>query len=326
MTRSKNARQVCVALSALVVAFAGVPGARAQGTPDDSAANPALVRYRVKPSSIDPSVRSFDFPHYVVFSKTVKADAPLLVFLPGTGGRPANTTAFENLAAEQGYRVIGLQYVDEPAVQQVCPRNPDPNCAEKVRRKRIFGEDETSLIDDPPDQSIEARLVKLLAALDHDHPGEGWGQYAKDGKPDWTKIAVAGLSQGAGMAAYIAQRTLVARAILFSSPWDNQGRHHDLAPWIERGNGATPRERWYAAYHAKENTADIIPRAYDALRVPRDHVHVLTLEPARRVSDNPYHISVVGNAATPRGPDGKPAYVEEWRAMLGDMRKTPDTP
>jgi hypothetical protein len=250
----------------------------------------------------------------------VKSDAPLLVFLPGTGGRPLNTTAFSNVAAEQGYRVIGLEYVDEPAVQQICPRDPDPACADKVRRKRIFGEDVTSLIHDPADQSIVARLTKLLVALDREHPQDGWSRYLKDGQPDWTQTAVSGLSQGAGMAAYIAQRTLVARAVLFSSPWDNYGRFRTLAPWVTRGNGATPSDRWYAAYHRKENTADIIPHAYAALRIPESHVHVFTLEPARKVSDNPYHPSVVGNAATPRKPDGTPAYADEWRAMLGDVR------
>lgn len=293
------------------------PLAAAQRGPD-SAATSGLVAYRIVPSSIDSSVRRFDAPHLVVFDRAVKPDAPLLVFLPGTGGRPENTSAFAAVAARQGYRVIGLAYVDEPAVQQICPREPDPDCAEKVRRKRIFGEDVTGLIDDRRDESIVARLTTLLVALDRAHPDEGWSRYLSEGKPEWTRIAVSGLSQGAGMAADIAQRTPVARVILFSSPWDNYGRFHTLAPWVRRGHGATPAERWYGAYHRSENTADLIARAYTALQIPRDHIHVFTLEPARRVSDNPFHPSVVGNAATPRAADGTPAYADEWRAMLGD--------
>jgi len=76
-----------------------------------------------------------------------------------------------------------------------------------VRRKRIYGDNVTSMIDDRAEESIVARLTKLLAALDKVHPAQGWGRYLKDGKPDWSQIAVSGLSQGAGMAAYIAQRT-----------------------------------------------------------------------------------------------------------------------
>jgi dienelactone hydrolase len=286
----------------------------------DSTAADRLVRYRIQPSAVDSHVSRFDEPHYVVFDPAGPADAPLLVFLPGTGGRPSNTTDFADLAARQGYRVIGLQYVDTPAVEQVCPRDPDPNCAEHVRRKRIYGDNPTSLINDRPEESIVYRLTKLLEALDARHPNEGWGRYLVKGEPDWTRIAVSGLSQGAGMAAFIAQHTLVARAILFSSPWDNSVRTRSLAPWISRGHGATPSERWFGAYHRDENTANLIARAYSMLGIPTDHIHVFTLPPARSSGPNPNHASVVGNFVTPRLPDGSPAYLEEWRAMLGDMR------
>jgi len=158
----------------------------------------SLVTYRIAPSAVDPSVHRFDEPHFIVFDSTARADAPLLLFLPGTGGRPQNASEFLIAGARQGYRVIGLEYVDTPAVQQICPRNPDPDCADKVRRKRIYGDDATSLVDDRPEESIATRLTKLLLALDRDHPGQGWSRYLKDGKLDWTQIAVSGLSQGAG--------------------------------------------------------------------------------------------------------------------------------
>ena len=285
----------------------------------DATASDNLVTYRIRPSAIDTTVRRFDEPHFVVFDRAVRADAPLLVFLPGTGGRPQNTSAFATVAAKQGYRVIGLEYVDTPAVAQICPREPDPDCSEKVRRKRLYGDDVTSLIDDRAGECIVARLTTLLAALDRDHPDEGWAQYLKDGRPDWVHIAVSGLSQGAGMAAYIAQHTTVARVVLFSSPWDNYGRYHTLAPWVKHGNGLTPADRWYGAYHRKEATAELIARAYSELRIPNAHVHVFTLEPAAANSANPYHPSVVANGATPRAQDGTPAYAEAWRAMLGDV-------
>ena len=315
--RSRLPRTFAAFVLTLVVFASRARAQAASGSPDRD----TLVVYHILPSSIDSSVHRFAAPHLVVFDRSAAPDAPLLVFLPGTGGRPDNTSDFAAVAARQGYRVIGLEYVDEPAVQQVCPREPDPDCAEKVRRKRIFGDDVTGLIDDRPNESIVARLMLLLQALDRAHPDEGWSRFLIEGKPNWARIAVSGLSQGAGMAAYIAQHTTVARVILFSSPWDNYGRLHNLSPWVRRGHGATPPDRWFAAYHRSENTAELIARAYAALQIPRDHVHVLTLEPARRVSANPYHPSGVGNAATPRKPDGTPAYADEWRAMLGDVRR-----
>jgi len=278
-----------------------------------------LVVYRVSPSYADSTVHRFLEPNYIVFDRHTTPSAPLLLFMPGTGGRPQNTSDFADVAARQGYRVIGLEYTNTPAVQQICPRDRDPNCSEKARRKRIYGDDDTSLIDDRPEESIVNRLTKLLIALAHDHPADGWEQYLDNGQPKWSRIAVSGLSQGAGMAAYIAQHTRVARAILFSSPWDNYGPRHILAPWILHGPGATPSDDWFAAYHEREATAPIIAEAYRALRIPPSHIRVFTLEPAAARSGNPYHPSGVANGATPRNADGSPAYLDDWRYLLGDV-------
>ena len=303
-------------LLAVLALLASSRGAAAQ-QPDSAG---PLVRRWVRPSEADSAIRRFDEANYVVFDSGVGPAAPLLVFLPGTGGRPRGTTDFADLAARRGYRVIGLEYDDVPAVAAVCPRQPDPGCAERFRVKRIYGEDVTALIDDRPEESIATRLARLLATLARGHPEERWDGYLAGGQPDWEKIAVAGLSQGAGMAALLAQRTRVARVILFSSPWDNYGPRHTLAPWVTRGNGATPPERWFAPYHAKEPTAEIIARAYRALHVPGEHVRVFTLDPAPGASRDAYHPSVVGIGPTPRRPDGTPAYLDEWVFLLGDAR------
>ncbi len=276
-----------------------------------------LVTYRVVPHTTDAAIERFNEPHYVVFDRGAAASATLLVFMSGTGGQPAGASDFLRIAAEQGYRVVSLAYNDEPAVVGVCPRDPDPACSEQVRQRRIFGDPVTRRIDDTPAESIVNRLTKLLAALDRDHPSEGWGQYLDAGAPKWDRIAVSGHSQGAGMAAYIAQRKRVARVILFSSPWDFFGRDRRLAPWVLTGPGATPPDAWFGAYHKKENTADLLGESYKALRIPRSHIRVLTLEPARTVGQNPYHLSVLGNNTTPRDKDGTPLYAADWRFLLG---------
>jgi dienelactone hydrolase len=300
-------------LALLVVApLAVAPSAmRAQGG--------ELVKYTVTPESTDSSIRRFNDPHYVVFERTTTSAAPLLVFMPGTGGLPERTSAFADLAARLGYRVIGLEYTDTPAVAQLCPRNRDPKCSEKFRQKRIYGDDVTDVIDDRPSESVVNRLAKLLAALQRAHPTEGWADYLENGQPRWSKIAVSGLSQGAGMAAYIAQKTRVVRVILFSSPWDNYGAGQTLAPWLTAGHGETPADRWFAAYHQQEPTAATIARAYAALGIPPSQIRVFTLEPAPN-APTAYHPSVVANGATPRTSDGKPAYLEEWRFLLGSAR------
>lgn len=279
-----------------------------------------LVTYRVTPHDTDPAITRFDNPHYIAFDRNAPASADLLLFMTGTGGNPASVSDLMAVAAAQGYRALSLAYNDAPAVVAICPQDPDPACSARVRQKRIFGDDVTPRIDDTPAESIVNRLTKLLVTLSADRPSEGWDQYIDAGAPRWDRIAVAGHSQGAGMAAYLAQRKRVARVILFSSPWDFYGRQRQLAPWILAGSGATPADRWFGAYHKKENTASMIAEAYRALKVPDTHVRVFTLEPPRLVGQNPYHLSVVVNGVTPREPEGTPSYAAAWRFLLGPTR------
>jgi hypothetical protein len=308
--------------SASVVVMVGLSVVGAASLAAQAPGSDTLVKYWITPAAADSSIKRFNEPNYVVFERHVKAGAPLFVFMPGTDGRPANTTEFSNAAAQQGYRVIGLSYNDVPPVAQLCPRDPDPRCSEKVRQKRVFGDDDTRLIDDTREESIVNRLVKLVEKLQRDHPDDGWGDYLENGKPKWARIAVSGLSQGAGMAAFIAQKNEVARVVLFSSPWDNYGRQRTLAPWVTAGPKATPSAKWYGAYHQSEPTASLIARAYSALRIPADHIRVFTLEPARMNAKGeiPYHPSGVANPSTPRRPDGTPAYLDDWRFLVGEVR------
>ncbi len=276
------------------------------------------VVYRIAPHETDPAITRFDGPHHVVFETPVDPVAKLLVFMSGSGGVPGGMVEFLNVAASQGYRVISLAYNDTPAVVEICTRDPDPTCSGRFRQKRLFGDNVLAAIDDQPAESVVNRLAKLLLALDRAHPTEGWGQFLDGAEPKWDRITIGGHSQGAGMAAYLAQRRTVARVVLFSSPWDNSGQQR-LAPWIN-GTGVTPADRWFGAYHKKENTAALIARAYQALKIPPAHIRVFTLEPSKLIGDNPYHLSMVGNGTTPHDASGAPAYAADWAFLVGTGR------
>lgn len=269
-----------------------------------------LVERSVRPSAIDPAVRQFDEPDLVVTQKTMTADAPLAIFLPGTGGRPENTVALLRVIADQGYRAIGLEYDDTPAVVQVCPRNADPACSANFRAMRIDGTGPGAPgVVNPPAEAIVARLVALLRALDKAAPAEGWGGYLDGDRPRWDRIVVSGLSQGAGMAAYMAKQHAVRRVVLFSSPWDFTMPGRRLAPWIGQPS-ATPPARWFAEYHRRENTADLLASSYRLLQIPADHVLVFDrdlLPNAGGSSPNPFHGSTVRD----------PGYVKQWRTLYG---------
>jgi len=268
----------------------------------------------IKPSDTDPAKKRFDRVNYVLFNPITPSSANLLVFLPGTSGIPPGPIAFLHAAADAGYRVISLDYNDEPAVNVYCPRRP-PACSAKFRRMRVYG-DGISIdpsFDNSGAESIVNRLIKLLVYLDREDPQQNWASYLDKGMPNWSRIVLAGQSQGAGMAAYIAKRQVVARVILFSSPWDfvvANGRFQMMAPWLAVP-AATPVERWFGGYHQRENDAKLLAKSYAALRIPPQNIRVFKGDlPASQKAGqdkNPFHGQGLYD----------PAYEQERAFFLG---------
>ena len=139
--------------------------------------------YSVLPSQADPAVAQFNDPSAVIIGKDAAAGAQLAVFLPGTGGRPMNVMPLLRVIAGQGYRVIGLEYDDEPAVVQVCPRDPDLACSADFREERVFGGKDGAAVQNPPQETIVQRLVALLRYLDRQYPSDKWKQYLAGDEP-----------------------------------------------------------------------------------------------------------------------------------------------
>jgi len=278
------------------------------GAAAQDASAPDRVAYMVKPSDADSAITQFDEASVVLFNRGAGPNAQLAIFLPGTGGRPQNVQPLLGVVANQGYRVIGLEYDDTPAVVQVCPRDPNPNCSANFREERIFGSGADAPVQNPPEEAIVHRLVMLLRYLDRRHPEEHWAGYLAGDEPAWSRIVISGLSQGAGMAAYIAKRKPVARVVLFSSPWDFQAPPQTLAPWIG-GPSVTPPERWFAELHRREKTAALIAQSYRLLQIPPANVLVfdLDLPEGKDVGGNPFHGSTVH----------MPGYIPQWQFLYG---------
>ena len=161
-----------------------------------SSATAQITGLSVKPSAADPRVKAFDDPSVIMTPAASTPTTPLVLFLTGTGGKPEWSVDFLKVVAGQGYRVISLAYNDEPAVSQVCPRDPDPKCSGDFREMRLYGDGPSTKVSNPVAESIQVRLVALLSLLAKGRPAEGWGGYLKDGATDWSRIVVSGLSQG----------------------------------------------------------------------------------------------------------------------------------
>ncbi|HXR15691.1 MAG TPA: hypothetical protein VN777_05710 [Terriglobales bacterium] len=317
----------------LAAAMAIAGGARAQqqnsstaatmvGPPTQTLQNADRILYRVAPQDTNPQLHRYLRNHFILVERTTLPTAPMLLFMAGTSGGPADYMPFLIAGSKAGYRVVGLEYNDEPAVAQICQSRPDATCSGLFREKRIFGNEVFRDIDDTPEESIVNRLVKLVQFMDAQHPGDGWGNYLVNQQPNWSRIAVSGHSQGAGMAAFIAKKYLVARVVLLSSPWDHYGQFGQLAPWI-KDSSITPPELWYGAYHKHEHEADTLKRSYKALGVPENHIRIFTLDPNLSLltgkpdpKEDYFHSGEI-TTLTPRKPDGTPAYADDWAFLLG---------
>ena len=230
-----------------------------------SSAPPEPTHLTVRPSATDAAIGAPDDPHEV-FVPAGKKNGRLLVFLPGTHGRPANVKHILALAAEHGYLTIGLSYPDEIAAE-AC--RADLACYGAFRQRALDGSGTSDLIDVTPANAIKNRLVKLLRHLDAGAPGEGWGAFLAEGDLVYGSIAFAGHSQGGGHAAFIAMQHEVARVIMFSSVCDAvDGDPPRAATWVSARH-ATPIDRYYGFDHTGDRFATRVAATWTALGLDR---------------------------------------------------------
>jgi hypothetical protein len=290
--------------------------------------------YLVSPSKTDPNIKASDGENLVLLDEKAAPDANLLVFIGGTARfRGADEpgfdvaqefaksfpSAFLNVAVNLGYRVVSLDFEYAPAGTVICSRIQDRTCYERFREKKVFGTGNMPEVPTTPAESIVNRLTKLLRYIATQYPDQGWEGYLVNGQPNWGRIALTGHSQGAGLAAFLAKRVKVARVILNSSPWDHYARPPGVDGWLFWPS-ATPYERWYGLYHAKEGQAAWMKQTYAALRIPHDHIRVEKLEPRHPagIAGDPYHFGVIGINFTPLDADGGYAFRRDWAFALGE--------
>ncbi len=204
------------------------------------------------PSDTDSRITTFNAPHM----SRVPTSTPrnqLLLFLPGTGGKPREHFAFTKIAAALGYHSISLMYPDNLASQTKCSQSADPHAYIKFRLAIIQGGVIGPHREITTADSIESRLRQLLLYLDAKQPKEGWRQFLDTKKQiKWNLIAVSGGSQGGGHAYMIAKVHPVARVIMFGSPKDYS--FHFNAPSLDfDSNTKTPISRMFSFNHVKDN-------------------------------------------------------------------------
>ena len=293
-----------------------------QGVDIDAGASPSpgcgsvaaqgLEVQSIAPRATDENIRAGDPVHRYVAAVGPRTGR-LLVFLPGATAAPADYDDILKNAAAAGDDAIGLAYVNDIRIFVVCGNDPTPDCQESVRIEILRGEALSPHVDVDPADSILNRLVKLLQQL-------GWTDYLDGDSPRWSRIAVAGHSQGSGHAAMIGRFYSAERTILFAGT--------EPAPWTRQPR-QTPPTRTFAFAHVDDQLFQAFPRSWANLGIPGpptpvdgavppfDGSHqLLTAAPANPDDDNT-HRSPIGDTSTPRDTEGRAVYAPIWCFLLG---------
>lgn len=199
---------------------------------------------RVDPHETDPAIVMVHGPHIAVYDPQVASHHRLFLFLVGTNENAAAGLTIDKAFAGWGSHAISLDY-ENRIIAVSCAHSLDPTAFGRYREAIVTGAPVSARIKVDPPNSILNRFSKLLAYLMSHDPDGGWGEFVSHGEPVWSRIVVAGHSQGAGHAAYIGTLFRVQRVLMFSGPQDYMDDLHRPAPW-QAGRSATPSSRFFA--------------------------------------------------------------------------------
>ena len=328
----KTIEMVIAPLSVAVVLTAcGGGGGGGVTLPTTPVPNPTYVERDISPLATDASITSGTESHVAITpaATAIKAGR-LFVFLPGTGATPSLYRLILRSGASRGFHAIGLNYPNPTAIGSLCQDSTDANCYWDTRREVITGTDSSSLISVIPADSIVNRLLKAVSYLNQQYPAEGWGQFLAAGSIDWSKIIMAGHSQGGGHAGAMAKLYSLNRAVYFSSPADWSNKTGAPATWTTMTN-VTPLAKQYGFSHLQDNLVPYTELSQiwqniglntlgsavsvDSASSPFSNSHQLTTSRLPNLSlgaVSPYHSAPVVDAATPRTASGTPVYEPVW--------------
>lgn len=283
----------------------------------------------VKPSVTDPAYTTAQDSHFVCVNLTVNPLNKLLVFLPGTGAQAKHYQLIPGVAADLGYHCINIAYPNAEAAAS-CASQAATDCYTKFRQEVCYGMPGSDQIDVDSLNSIYTRLVKTLQYLNSSYPNDNWGQYLSNGKPNWTKIATAGHSQGSGHALFLAKANSVDRVLMFGGPQDYNYIGGFPAPWIG-AQGATDTTRLYSFLHIQDEIspyeiqykalnamgllADNDSTWIDPLNSPYNNSHCLYTRATPKNSSTNFHNSMAVDFYTP-GTISAPTFKAVWTYML----------
>lgn len=311
------------------------PAATPTPAPAPPPANAGIVERDILPATANPALTTFLSANFTVRPDGAAMRGRLFVMLPGTTAIPRFYREIVRTGAQRGYHGIGLSYPNAVTVASFCMGSTDPDCIGKARAEIITGTDSSPVVDINLANSISGRLADQLRYLHQTYPGEGWNQFLRGSDPDWSRISLAGHSQGAGHAGYAAKLFNLNRVAMFSGPGDTGMGMTMAAAWLSLPN-VTPPDRQFGFTHIND---ELVPSAFlisnwalqglasfgaaasvDGAAPPYGGSRRLTTlvppnpTPPAPVPD-PAHSAPVVDAVTPLDATGAPVYRSVWIHM-----------
>lgn len=212
--------------------------------------------YLVNPFETNKSYAAAEEDHYVVRNNKKHLNK-LVLFIGGSYSVPKDYYIFCNHAASIGFDVISLSYPNNTATAPL-GSSSDQFIFDKYRDEICFGNSVSDVVAVDVFNSVNIRILKLIQYLKTTYPNESWEQYlATQNTVEWSKIIVAGHSQGSGHACYLAKKNLVNRVLMFSGPNDYSSYYRAAGNWLTE-NGVTPLAKQFSLLHVQD---EIVPFA-----------------------------------------------------------------
>jgi hypothetical protein len=293
-----------------------------------------FYEYNILPSTTNSSIVLFNSAHAVCLDTRTTLKNKLFVFLPGTTGFPATYKLIVKQAASQGYHAIGLMYPNDASIYTASNNDTTNTQFAKCRQEIFDGTNQTSGVSVDTNNCIKSRLYKLLLYLQRTYPTQNWSQYILNGQVNWSKIVVAGHSQGGGHSFFIAKKVAVDKAISFSSIDWNSALNRSAA-WVTQ-TGATPINKFYSFNGTRDEVfsytnvqtqlADMgitgSPVSIDNNNSPYSSTHRLTTSatPALSIAPFPNHNLTCLDMSVPKTSSGTitTAFINAWIYLLNN--------
>lgn len=267
---------------------------------------------RVIPDQTDATVETVHGPHIAVYDTQSVSRHLLFLFFVGTGVNADNSLNIDSVFAKWGYHAISLDY-ENNVLAASFTHSPDNSTFGHYREAIVTGAPVSEKIQVSPANSILNRLQKLLIYLAKNDPTGSWGEFVHKGQPDWSRIIVAGHSQGSGHAAYIGKLFRVNRVLMFSGPQDYMDDFDRPAPWQAR-KSATPPSRFFAFLNLKDpfNVHHQIANCMALMEMSQPDT--LIVKPGQ-VIEGDHHILINDFPTKYHGSTLLPQYENVWKYM-----------